>query len=826
MIKKFKTIFVLLGVFLSSCNAQKEEAHLVSSLRAPAYPLVTIDPNTSAWSYTDNLYDESVKHWTGRNFPLLGVIKVDGQLYRFMGKEEVELLSLAPMGDNLAWNARYITAAPNANWNTLDFDDTGWRDGKAPFGTKVNEPRTVTNWEDEKIWVRREIVLEEDLIGKNVYLEFTHDDDATLYVNGMEVVNTGNKTGKNTKIKLSDEVVKTLKKGKNLLAGYCHNRVANGFFDFGLFKEKEGQTFFANTAKQTSADVQATQTHYTFTCGPVELKVTFTAPMFLDNLELMSRPVNYLTYEVKASDKQEHQVEIYFEASPNWALDSPLQESTTEAFEDNNLVFLKTGSKSQDILGKKGDDLRIDWGYFYMVADKQNTTYQIGESSAVRASFIKNSEAAVEKGTGKNQLSLTKKVTLKNGYTDKIMLGYDDVFSIQYFGENLRPYWNAEGKSSILEAFHKSYDQYNDLIAKSTVFDHKLMSDFSEEGGQAYAELCALAYRQAIAAHKLVKAPNGDLLLLSKENDSNGSIGTVDVTYPSAPLFLYYNPELAKALMNFIFYYSESGKWTKPFAAHDVGTYPLANGQTYGGDMPVEESGNMLILTHAIAKMEGDAAYAKKHWSVLTTWADYLVENGLDPENQLCTDDFAGHFAHNANLSIKAILGIASYGKLAGMLGETKVADKYVAIAREMAKEWKRMAKDGDHYKLTFDKSNTWSQKYNLVWDKIFDMDIFDADIAQDEIAYYLTKQNVYGLPLDSRETYTKSDWIFWTATLAPDVETFKKFISPVHRFMHETTDRVPMSDWIYTDKANRRGFKARSVVGGYFIKMLESKVK
>jgi hypothetical protein len=250
----------------------------------------------------------------------------------------------------------------------------------------------------------------------------------------------------------------------------------------------------------------------------------------------------------------------------------------------------------------------------------------------------------------------------------------------------------------------------------------------------------------------------------------------------------------------------------------------LANGQTYGGDMPVEESGNMLVLAAAIAQAEGNAAYAEKHWEVLTVWANYLVENGLNPENQLCTDDFAGHFAHNTNLSIKAIMGIASYGKLADMLGKKDIAEKYTAQAKDMAGKWVEMANDGDHFRLTFDQPGTWSQKYNLVWDKILGFNIFDPAVAQKEIAYYLTKQNTYGLPLDNRKTYTKSDWIIWTATLAEDQVTFQKFIDPLHKTFNESPTRVPMTDWYETTDAKQVGFQARSVVAGYFMKMLEQK--
>jgi hypothetical protein len=198
------------------------------------------------------------------------------------------------------------------------------------------------------------------------------------------------------------------------------------------------------------------------------------------------------------------------------------------------------------------------------------------------------------------------------------------------------------------------------------------------------------------------------------------------------------------------------------------------------------------------------------------------MENGLDPENQLCTDDFAGHFAHNANLSVKAIMGIASYGYVAEMLGKTEIAEKYTSEAKSMAQEWMKMADDGDHYRLTFDKPDTWSQKYNLVWDKILNLNIFPESVAQKEVAYYLTKQNIYGLPLDNRATYTKSDWIVWSATLADDMETFQKIIDPLHLYVTETPNRVPMSDWYDTHSAVKQNFQARSVVGAYFIKLLE----
>ena len=115
-----------------------------------------------------------------------------------------------------------------------------------------------------------------------------------------------------------------------------------------------------------------------------------------------------------------------------------------------------------------------------------------------------------------------------------------------------------------------------------------------------------MAYRQVVAAHKLAVDENGEILWVSKECFSNGCAATVDVSYPSIPLFLLYNPELVKGMMRPIFRYAASDAWPFDFAPHDAGQFPLLNGQVYANgtdpkdQMPVEECGNMLVMMAAV----------------------------------------------------------------------------------------------------------------------------------------------------------------------------------------------------------------------------------
>jgi hypothetical protein len=590
--------------------------------------------------------------------------------------------------------------------------------------------------------------------------------------------------------------------------------------------------------KQVSLEVFPTRTVYQFQAGGVHLALTFMSPLLPDDLDVMSRPVTYVTWEAHAVDGRTHKVALYFDTTAEWVVNTPDQKVVWTRSKVNDLRVLSFGSQQQAILDKTGDDVRIDWGYLYLcIAPTSGVADAIAWNQVTRRQFatdgtLPDTDDLQRPRAAKDQLPVLASTfdlgeVGANTVSRHLMLAYDDLYSVEYLNRRLRPYWRRNNVEidALLKTAARDYDSLKERCEK---FDAELMSDLKRTGGEEYARLAALAFRQTIAAHKLAADWDGTPIFFSKENFSNGSIDTVDITYPSSPFFLLFNPQLLRAQLKPVLDYANSARWRFPFAPHDLGTYPLANGQTYGGgekteenQMPVEESGNMLLMTAALAKVEGNAKFAESYWPLLTKWAEYLRLKGMNPENQLSTDDFAGHLAHNTNLSVKAILALGSYAMLCDMLDKKTEAKSYRQTAQGMASKWMQMADDGDHYRLAFDKAGTWSQKYNLVWDKLLGLNLFPPQVARREIAFYQTKGNAYGLPLDNRETYTKLDWIVWTATMTEKPEDFRAFIAPLYKFANESPSRVPLTDWYGTVDGKQRGFQARSVVGGVYIKML-----
>ena len=592
----------------------------------------------------------------------------------------------------------------------------------------------------------------------------------------------------------------------------------------------------APAMEQVESTVEATHTTYRFRAAGVEIRFTFFSPVFTDDLDLYSRPVTYLTWTVQSTDDASHLVSVLLDVDPVIAVNDRSEQVVTTRNQTDSLDVLSVGSRDQSVLNRSGDDLRIDWGYFHLAVPRNEGAHTILSSRTLR-SYIEKGTLPTSDTIGMPQQAgrdCPHLVALfdfgsvnSQPQTRHLLAAYTEGYAIQYFERNLRPYWQRNNMP-VEDLLNLAESQYSALESRGAAFDSRLRMDLTKAGSDKYAALAILAYRQTIAAHKLVADLNGDPMLFAKENFSNGCIATVDVLYPSAPFFLFFQPKLLEAQLLPVLQYSALPRWRFPFAPHDLGQYPLANGQVYGGgekteedQMPVEESGNMLILLDALSRAEGNAHLAERFWPQLSSWAQYLKERGLDPENQLTTDDFAGHVAHNSNLSIKAIEAIAAYAHLASELKHDDVARTYDAAAKEMAGKWISMAEEGDHFKLAFNSPGTWSQKYNLVWDQLLGYHLFPNAVREKELAFYMKKINKYGLPLDDRADYTKLDWSLWTATLTSDRSQFDAIMNPIYQWIQDAPTRVPLTDWYDTKTGKQSGFQARSVVGGVFIKAL-----
>jgi hypothetical protein len=587
---------------------------------------------------------------------------------------------------------------------------------------------------------------------------------------------------------------------------------------------------------QTSLEVTPTHTTYQFQAAGVGLTVTFFTPSFTKDFDVLSRPVTYLTVSATG---QGHDVSVLVDVDPVIAVNTPDEAVTWGRSRAQGMTVLSVGSRDQRVLNRPGDDLRIDWGYFRLAApDNEGAEFALAESALrdfdTSGKLPTADDLDMPRMPREGAAGLAVMLPLGKLGSEPVrrhvLLSYTEEYAIEYLGRKLRPYWQRNGMS-VQEMLAKAEAQYSELDQRGVAFDKELTADLERAGGKSYSQIAILAYRQTLAANGFAADFDGTPLMFPKENFSNGCISTVDVLYPAAPFFLFFNPKLLEAQLKPVLEYAALPRWKWPFAPHDVGTYPLANGQVYGGgeqteedQMPVEESGNLLIIVADMEREEGNWDFARTYWPQFTKWAEYLREKGLDPANQLSTDDFAGHLAHNANLSIKAIEALDAYAIMARGVGKPEVAQQYEKLAAEMAGKWQGMAIDGDHYKLAFDKQGSWSQKYNLVWDQILDLKLFPSKVRETELAFYLTHLNQYGLPLDNRADYTKLDWTVWTATLSDKPEEFNTILAPVGKWLNEGPTRVPMTDWYDTKVGKMIGFQARSVVGGVYIKVLSDK--
>ena len=580
-------------------------------------------------------------------------------------------------------------------------------------------------------------------------------------------------------------------------------------------------------AKQTGLTLGALTTRFDFEVPGVRFHAEWTTPAIPGDIDLYARTVTYLTLHAEPSDGQPHDIAWHVDASGEWVTHAQTDAVTWSRHRlADGLTAVCMAPADRKPLARKGDDTGPDGGSLWLAARVPLDDASLGDDVAVRGAFVRNRPVPDDVRMPRPANDRWPLVALTaRGADASILIGYDHPFVVEYLHRKLVPYWKRDG-ADIGGLLARAASDREAVLARCRAFDASVAADLAPFG-RAYADVATLAFRQVGAAQSLAADFDGTALLFPKECFSNGCIATVDVIYPSFPFYLKYSPELGEALLRPIMAYAASKRWKFPFAPHDLGTWPYANGQVYGGgetgeenQMPVEESGNMILMLAALARMHGRSDLAVKHGAMVHRWATYLVKHGPDPVTQLCTDDFAGHLAGNVNLAFKAAAALAAYRRILEPLGLPKLDG---VDPQAIAADIRRRAEGGkgDGLRLAFDRPDTWSQKYNLVWDRVLGLELLPPDQIRKEWTATLSRVEAFGVPLDNRQPYTKVDWCLWTAAMAPDMEGFEAMVKPLWKFFHETADRVPMTDWFRTREPKMMGMHHRSVVGGIFMPLI-----
>ncbi|GMH80611.1 hypothetical protein TrST_g636 [Triparma strigata] len=597
----------------------------------------------------------------------------------------------------------------------------------------------------------------------------------------------------------------------------------------------------ANNVEQINVIVKPTTTVYTFMVGEmIKLEIKFTSPFFQldEDVGYNHLPTNYVTYTVESSDGGDHDVEVYFDVTGEGIV-HPSEEIEMRRG-GGEVESLRIGGTEQDVLGGTGD--RINWGYFYLNVGKDAEGVATSLSSDVSCrslfynhGYLPDDDDNLVRKVNDNWPVMAVKFDLNvegnASNSNFLTLTMDEVKSMDYFGTEVLPWWKTiyEKAEDMIEAGFEFYEQ---VIKDTEAYDEKLIEEFTEVGGEKYSDLLSLVHRQTTGATAKTTSPiDGEPWHWMKEISSDGDVSTVDVIYPAAPFFLYLAPEtLRRMFMPLLFYANNSTGATSeydydlPWAPHHLGVWPicdiLASDQE---QMPVEESGNFLIMLAATAKAQNNSIeYLSPYWPLLKAWADYNVASLPDPGDQLCTDDFEGPSPHNVNLAAKGIVGLGAYAMLLEMKGDAEGSEKYMNIAKDLVGNWTEMGVDvdGSHTRLQFNLDDTWSLKYNLFFDVQLGLNLFPQDIIEYDLKHYDSLSNEYGVPLDSRGTFTKADWLMWVYSLGTE-EQLNAQVEKLWKFADETEDRVPFTDWYDTVSAKQQGFQARPVMGGIYAKML-----
>ncbi|KAF5868871.1 putative glutaminase protein [Botrytis fragariae] len=600
------------------------------------------------------------------------------------------------------------------------------------------------------------------------------------------------------------------------------------------------------SAEQTSFEYTSTKSIFTFDVGgKINLTATFLSPLNPKDLKQQSLTMAYLHVDVVSTDGKTHDVSVYADISAEWVSgDRSSKAQWDYGVTDDKVAYHRVYRQEQLAFTEINE--QAEWGYWYWATqDNSNITYQSGADKAVRAAF--QNEGKLPNTKDWNYRAINDEFptfgfakNFGNLYTTAqdvvFVLGLAQKDAIQFDGSGgnttLPSLWTSYFASDT-DALSFFYNEWDTSRSFSNTFDDMISRDSIAFGGQDYLTITSLSARQAFGTTQLVGSSLNPYLFI-KEISSDGNVQTVDVLFPMHPILLYTNPLLLKLALKPLFENQETGRYPNTYSMHDLGSaYPNATGHSAGNDeeMPLEECGNMLIMSLSYFRATNDTEFLNDHYSILDQWTQYLIASALIPANQLSTDDFAGKLVNQTNLALKGIIGIKAMAEIASLTSHSDVSSNYSSIAQNYVENWMHLAVVNytgssssspmlAHTSLNYANASSYSLLYNLFPDKLLSLNIIPQSIYDMQSTFYPSVTNTYGVPLDSRHEWTKSDWNIWCASIASD-QTKKEMIGNVAKFVGMSESGVALTDFYDTKTADLADFGAhfiaRPVVGGHF---------
>lgn len=605
-------IIIISGIIslIFACSYSDKKMLHLSGITPTEHMLLAIAPDFSIKVMGDTLNKRYPLLRTGKVFPIIGVLRIDGKIYRFMGDDSLRISSLAPLSeDTIGWMGKYSFLFPGKGWEQRVYDDSLWSEGYGAFGpTKGYYYPAHTLWGAENIYVRRHIKVDNKDVLKNhkVYARYVCDDQLKLFCNGEYLLENGY-TYQTKCQRLTDDVMNQIVDGDNVLAAYCRNTGGAGLLDFGLYIENKTYAD-AEPATLKKMDAQAMQTQFIFQCGEVELQIDFVSSSLSEKWDMTGWPVGFLTYQVRTESKKDHTVEVLFDVDTEWMFGK----RKVDSWVDKDWRFAKSDSL-----------------YLAMVADE--TTFSCED----------------------NHIILSQKLCASNEDKGVLLIGYEEGQTFLYSGETLRPLWDKNGTREVKELMMSVGDRYQEFKAECDKLDYRWNIKAFQAGNKAFAEQTISDYRNFISSHRFVSSPDNKFFCFGD------TLGNVREAYKSFPTLLFFNrTDCMKGLLDPVFAYCADIHWVKKYPPYDIGLYPIASKQVKLEDCAIEAAANMLMMTTVVVEAEQDFGYADVHWEQLCLWANYLQE-------RMKKETFpVSELLDEKDERVKCVLGLKAYHKL------------------------------------------------------------------------------------------------------------------------------------------------------------------